>query len=617
MGKKFIIIFSNIFLHSIKYIFLFLLYSYIVLNGFLYSSNNDKKRDLIEIDNELKLNTYENETNFGKNQVKFKAISFYYPEFNNISYYKYFNCSKKANMLDFYDILNLVNAQVKFAKRHNIYGFAIFFNLFKSNYLNNLTINIFLNKVSFPFFLIWKNDEIKSIDRSIIVILINDIKKYLTSKSYIVINKKPILSIENPYKFKKKNIILMIRKEAQKEIGKIFIVYPFTKDFKQDYFLREFDATYDYSKINLFNTKNRTHFILYYSGIIYKNLILNNLQIDFPLFRTCNLNYKKYDDYNPEKFYISNKIIFNFLNTRNNKNYEYIFIDAWNNYKNGDYLEFDEKYGYSSINSFSKSILNMPFKINDFYMENRKTLIAVHIHVFYEDLIMEIINKINMIPFKYDLFISTTSKEKKRYIEKCLVNSTITKYEIKTFENRGRDILPFITQMKTKFKKYKYIGHFHTKKSVHKDFLGNNWRDYIYSNLLGSKEIISEIFFDFEKFEKLGFIFPEAYYDIIKNDNNFGKTNFFLHLKNKNYMNFILKSIFKRLKVEVGKKLIFPVGNMFWSKMKSIYQIFKTKFEYPKELNQTNETIMHAIERIWLYLVKLNGYYFKVIFKYY
>ena len=82
-------------------------------------------------------------------------------------------------------------------------------------------------------------------------------------------------------------------------------------------------------------------------------------------------------------------------------------------------------------------------------------------------------------------------------------------------------------------------------------------------------------------------------------------------------MNFILSKIFYRFKI--GNKIIFPSGDMFWAKVNAIYQIFKIRFinKFPKELNQTNETIMHAIERIWLYLVKLNGYYYKIIFKHY
>jgi lipopolysaccharide biosynthesis protein len=63
--------------------------------------------------------------------------------------------------------------------------------------------------------------------------------------------------------------------------------------------------------------------------------------------------------------------------------------------------------------------------------------------------------------------------------------------------------------MKTKYKEYKYICHIHTKKSKHESMLGEGWRQYIYSNLIGGKKIVSEILFDFEKNEKLGIIFPE------------------------------------------------------------------------------------------------------------
>lgn len=166
-------------------------------------------------------------------------------------------------------------------------------------------------------------------------------------------------------------------------------------------------------------------------------------------------------------------------------------------------------------------------------------------------------------------------------------------------------------------KKYKYFCHIHTKKSKHNTILGSNWRNYLYYNLLGSKEIISEILSDFENYEKLGFIFPEVYYDIIKNINDYDNTEFILHRPNIKYMNFILNNIFPGFKI--GNKLVFPTGDMFWAKVHAIHQIFNIKFikKFPKELNQTNETIMHGIERIWLYLVKLNGYFYKIIFKHY
>lgn len=54
------------------------------------------------------------------------------------------------------------------------------------------------------------------------------------------------------------------------------------------------------------------------------------------------------------------------------KNNKFIFIDSWNNYNKGNYLESDEKYGYS-IKSFSKALFNIPYKDNNYnfdYLKN-------------------------------------------------------------------------------------------------------------------------------------------------------------------------------------------------------------------------------------------------------
>ena len=80
-------------------------------------------------------------------------------------------------------------------------------------------------------------------------------------------------------------------------------------------------------------------------------------------------------------------------------------------------------------------------------------------------------------------------------------------------------------------------------------------------------------------------------------------------------MKYLLKKLFPNCKI--GTKLDFPAGNMFWAKTNAIFQIFEINMEqkFEKEKDQTNDTIMHGIERIWLYLVKLNGYYYKTILK--
>lgn len=125
---------------------------------------------------------------------------------------------------------------------------------------------------------------------------------------------------------------------------------------------------------------------------------------------------------------------------------------------------------------------------------------------------------------------------------------------------------------------------------------------------MGNKRIVSEILTDFENNDKLGFIFPETFYYIIKE-------RFKLTKKTFKYMKYILKQLFPNS--TPGILTDFPAGNMFWARTNAIFQIFELDFniKFDREKDQTNDTIMHGIERIWLYLVKINGFYYKTIFK--
>lgn len=74
-------------------------------------------------------------------------------------------------------------------------------------------------------------------------------------------------------------------------------------------------------------------------------------------------------------------------------------------------------------------------------MSNKRTTLAVQAHIYYEELIHEIIEKINNIHIKFDFFISTNSKFKKEFIEKYIQNNTNDiNYTIKIFKNKGRDV---------------------------------------------------------------------------------------------------------------------------------------------------------------------------------
>lgn len=77
-------------------------------------------------------------------------------------------------------------------------------------------------------------------------------------------------------------------------------------------------------------------------------------------------------------------------------------------------------------------------------------------------------------------------------------------------------------------------------------------------------------------------------------------------------MNYLIRKIAPNYKI-IETISDFPAGNMFWARTIVIYQIFEKNIwkRFPKEKRQIDSTLMHAIERIWPYFVKLNGYYYK------
>ena len=262
----------------------------------------------------------------------------------------------------------------------------------------------------------------------------------------------------------------------------------------------------------------------------------------------------------------------------------------------------------------SKAIFHLPFNGNNYNLENLKnqSKIAILVHILYEDLINEILNKTNNIPVKYDLFLSTDSTINATYINEIIKAKSLANfYEIKIYENKGRNIFPFFLQIKARIKNYKYICHLHTKKSTFPYFV-DEWRKYLYNNLLGNTIIISEIITDFENNDKLGFIFPETFHKVMIEY----KTE--ITQKDKYFIKHFLKKLKLNKSLRLEEQEEFPIGNMFWAKTDSIHQIFYFNLEREIQLkNQLDANLIYGIERIWLYLVELNGYFYKKIFKHF
>ena len=650
--------YTNIYIKVIFVIFLL----------YFISSYEPETRVPLDIDNNYNSSEFEQNIDFSNYSTEIKTIALYLPRFQNISEtfrglkiilneWKNMNIiTLESNLsyhyprvpgdeegyLGYYDTRyeKMVKKQVELARSHGIYGFGIYYYWFSGKKFLDETIDLFLEskKIKFPYFLIWRNEDykrrflgfendvflvqrynIKQVDK-----FINDIKKYLISETYIKVQNNPILGIYDPSSIPEvKKFLVTLREEARKQdIGEIYILSP--ADRIPRMVINFIDAAFDMNpkEYHQYKYLKNNKYFYYSSSLIFHTKLPNRKYENYTLYHGNVIEYDSshttnvsiiYDEYTPEKFYESNKILINRTKNIFNKTNQFYFINGWNNWLEGSYLEPDTNYGYAAINSFSKALYDLPYNSSIKYNFDelyKKVTIAVQAHIFYTDLIEEMIKKINNIPFIFDLFISTDTIDKKNIIEKYVKRNTKANYyEIIALENKGTDLLPMVIQMKNKIWNYKYFCHIHSRQSNNSEF-GKVWRDYLLQNLLGNDETIKNIIDTFIKNEKIGFIYPEIIY-------NLTKIPYMISKNNDIYINYVINKIFPCYRV--GTMLKYPLGNMFWAKVDAIKQVFRHKFVYMLKKIDTTEKDLNITsyfnEVFWLYLVKLNGYFFKTIFK--
>lgn len=249
--------------------------------------------------------------------------------------------------------------------------------------------------------------------------------------------------------------------------------------------------------------------------------------------------------------------------------------------------------------------LEFSTKINNTLDTSRK--IAVHIHCFYTDLLPELYECLICIPQRFDLFVSTDTDTKKSEIENyfCNVNN-LNKLSVTVFQNKGRDIYPFLYMLKDRFSEYDYICHIHTKKSLYSNLnpeFGNNWRRYLYKHLFGSRENVKFIINKFNNNKNIGMIYPPDFPLVHKCK---GST--------KNERKDIRK-VLKHFGIKLNKKdslLEYSAGSFFWFRTDALKDLF-LDFDYldincPEENKQRTSTILHSYERIFTHICKKNGY---------
>ncbi len=228
--------------------------------------------------------------------------------------------------------------------------------------------------------------------------------------------------------------------------------------------------------------------------------------------------------------------------------------------------------------------------------------IAIHAHVYYDDLAVELANHISQVPYPFDLYVSTSSQSASLICDQNFAGlPNLNKLTIVQVPNRGRDIAPLLCRFRDAMKEYDFIAHIHTKKSLYNAGATDGWRQYLLENLFGSQERVRRILSLLRMEQGVGLVFPQTFVKLPYMANTW--------LSNQG----LGRELCKRFDVsEIPKGYFsFPAGSMFWARVEAMRPLLDYPWqfdEFPEESGQTDGTLAHCIERMLAVIVQKTGY---------
>lgn len=233
---------------------------------------------------------------------------------------------------------------------------------------------------------------------------------------------------------------------------------------------------------------------------------------------------------------------------------------------------------------------------------NGKARIGVHLHLYYEDLLLEFCEYLNHIPEPFDLYISCKKSADQSEIARIAQKiAQVKRIVVKETVNRGRDIAPFYVLFRKELQQYPLLLHIHSKKSLYTGDEKSEWRHWALNGVLKNENVVRKII------------------DLLGGEQSdtglvFGEMNPTLPLFALHWLHNISKGaeILARIGIPMENTMLFyPVGSFFWAKTEAIQPLFDLQLTYKdfeNEQGQIDGTLAHALERIVARVVQGRGY---------
>jgi glycosyltransferase involved in cell wall biosynthesis len=254
--------------------------------------------------------------------------------------------------------------------------------------------------------------------------------------------------------------------------------------------------------------------------------------------------------------------------------------------------------GHSHYNVLPPNALNLKsFNLKKEYGKK----VAIQIHLYYSDTLIELLPFLCEIKDVADLFISTTTADDHDYINNKLKKAGLLEQsDVRIVKNIGRDIAPLFVEFKEIWSNYDYVCHLHSKKSPHTQF-GHRWRSYLFDQLIGDAKKLHGMLNYLEANPDVGVLYPDNYFEIKKfigDNGNEGAT----------------KSLLSKIGIDYqSEKLsgVFPAGSMCLLRASAFDPLSEIKLElvdFQSEDGQVEGTLAHVLERCLTIIPELLGY---------
>lgn len=263
-----------------------------------------------------------------------------------------------------------------------------------------------------------------------------------------------------------------------------------------------------------------------------------------------------------------------------------IFINAWNEWAEGAVLEPDIRLGHAWLAAARDALLPPPKQ------DERPHAV---IHAWYLETLPEILSSLlaSGLPWK---LILTTSPDKRDALNASLAGCPLD-WHIETYENRGRDVQPFLHVANRLLDEgVTWVLKLHTKQSLHREN-GKQWLSELLERLAGERA--AGLLAHGEATSGLGLIAPEGHLLAL---NTFMGAN---------------APLIAFLEARCGlpsidpNKTVFASGSMYWVRLKALRPLLDAHLsidDFEAERGQIDGTLAHAIERIILHVVHASGH---------